>query len=72
MSEYAVGLIGVLIVGIEIGVLLCLILQAISRRRREQDKAHRQLQLETESLRRDLQSLRGNIDRLLQGRSSAP
>ena len=72
MSEYTVGLIGVLIVGIEIGVLLCLILQALSRRRREQDQARRQLQLETESLRRDLESLRGNIDRLLQGRSSAP
>lgn len=66
MSTYIVEFIGVFIFGIEIGVLLCLIVQTLSCRRREQDQARRQFQLEIQSLRRDLDALRPEIDRMLQ------
>ena len=56
------------VIGIGIGVLLC----TVYRRRRERYQRRRHFQLEMESLRHDFESLRGDIERQLQHRSTAP
>lgn len=71
MNISTVELAGVLISGIEIGVLLCLIAQTVSRSRRDRDRAWRQFRLEIEALRRDLEALRPEIERLRQWRPSS-
>ena len=58
--------------GIVVGVLLALVCVAFSQRRHERDQARRQFQLQTESLRRDLESLRSDVHRMLQPRSTTP
>jgi sensor domain CHASE-containing protein len=71
MSESIVAFTDVLIFGIEIGVLLCLILQTLSQRRRQrEEEARRQFEREAASIRRDLESLRSDMERLLQRRST--
>ena len=64
MSGYTLAFTGVFILGVGIGVLLCLIFETVSRRRRERNHTRRQFQLETESLRRDFESLRRDVDRI--------
>lgn len=64
MIEY----IGLFILGIALGVLLCLILLTIFQRRREREEARGQLRREAESLRSDLESLRRDMIRQFQPR----
>ncbi len=71
MNISPVELTGVFIAGIEIGVLLCLIVQTATRHRREWERARRQSQLEIEALRRDFEALRPEIERLRQWRQGS-
>jgi len=60
------------IIGAGIGFLLCLVLRDSSRRRRDRHQARRLFQLEVESLRRDLDALHDDVNRLFQPRDTAP
>ena len=68
MIEYMVDFLGIYILGIGTGVLLCLRFHASSQRRREREESRRQLQRETESLRCDFESLRSEVNQMLQRR----
>ena len=72
MNEQILAFAGGFIFGTEIGVLLCLIFQTYSQRRRQrEEEARRQLEHQADSIRRDLEALRRDMERMFQRRSTA-